>query len=131
MIVPLSEPLEGTHLLQKINDCWKGYTNYTMTSCILSDLYGHILIPSSELNQFIKDDYKTKEELYQEQLIKQQEKSMSFTRKIAYLSLALSVLSFLASLFLASNRKVEITNPGAFSNQMKVIIEKDSTQQKK
>ncbi len=93
---------------------------------IVGDFRNKIIIPSNELKQFIENDYKTKEELYQDRLIYQQEKSMAFTRRIALGSIIISMLSLVASIFLASNRKVEITNPGAFSNKMNVIIENDT-----
>lgn len=103
----------------------KFYISDTIIKYITANFRDKLFIASNELKQFIENDFKSKEELYQERLIVHQEKSMAFTRKVAIGSIVLSIISLAASLFLASNRKVEITNPGAFSNKMNVIIEKD------
>ncbi len=107
----------------------------TTSGNIVADLRKKIILPSGELKKFIEDGFKTKEEVYQERLIQQQKESMKVTRRIAYISIGasvvISILTFLFSVIFTPGRKVEITNPGAFSNEMKVIIEKENIKQKK
>lgn len=86
---------------------------------IVSEFNKKLIVASGELNAFISNSFKTRDE-----------RRDRLSKIIAYGSLFLSSLNLFASIYLTSNRKVEITNPGAFSEKIKVIIEKDSPTKK-
>lgn len=67
--------------------------------------------PTGDLIDFIRNDFRTNEEVFRENEARMQNRSYKLTRTIGYFSIGVSVLlTFINLLTYSINRKVEITN---------------------
>jgi hypothetical protein len=107
------------------------------------------IVPLPELEEFVRSGYKTREEIKQQEEkrnlqdeIADRKKSQSFTRTIAYVSIAASIVSVVAGgifnyLTYKTDRTVTITNAKAFPDTTRVYLVNppanpiDTTQAKK
>lgn len=97
---------------------------------MVKDYYDKEFLPLPEIDAFVKRQYKTKEEHNAELEKMDRKESQKLTRKIAYITISISVIVSLLTFILnyltyTTERNVKITNTREFKDTMIVKISKD------